>query len=60
MPSICLTVRMDKPTKAQIAAVMAHMGRKGGPARAAALSAKRRSEIAAAAAKARWLIKKTQ
>lgn len=29
-------------------------GRKGGPARAKALSAKRRAEIARAAAKARW------
>jgi hypothetical protein len=33
-------------------------GRKGGPARAAALSAKRRREIARAAAKSRWSPKK--
>jgi hypothetical protein len=33
-------------------------GRKGGPARAAALSGKKRSEIARKAAKARWIVRK--
>ena len=35
-------------------AAAAAMGRKGGPARAKSLTAKRRKEIASEAAKARW------
>ena len=44
-----------KPTRKQISEYMAAMGRKGGPARAASLSADRRSAIAKQAAAARWL-----
>ena len=42
------------PIKAAAAALGREGGLKGGKARAKALSAKRRSEIAKAAAKARW------
>jgi hypothetical protein len=41
-----------EPSKKDPAAVS--LGRKGGPARAAKLSAKRRAEIARKAARARW------
>ena len=48
----------DTPTPEQASSIAAQLGRlgglKGGKARAAKLSAKRRSEIAKAAAKARW------
>lgn len=48
----------DTPTPEQARSIAAQLGRlgglKGGKARAASLSAKRRSEIAKAAAKARW------
>lgn len=37
-----------------MSAAAAAMGRKGGPARAKSLTAKRRKEIAEQAAKARW------
>jgi hypothetical protein len=46
--------KADPETNAAAAA----MGRKGGPARAKKLTAKRRKEIAAAGAKARWGDKK--
>jgi len=42
--------KVDKETSEAAAA----MGRKGGPARAKALTAKRRREIAEAGARARW------
>lgn len=42
--------KVDPETSAAAAA----MGRKGGPARAKSLTAKRRKEIASDAAKARW------
>jgi hypothetical protein len=49
----------DKPAvDPEVSAAAAAMGRKGGPARAAALSGKRRKEIAKAAALARWGSKK--
>ncbi len=41
----------DRPEKDEAAAAL---GRKGGPARAKALTPERRSEIARKAAKARW------
>lgn len=48
----------QKPTKADISRIMAHMGRmgglKGGKARAQALSAPDRKAIAQKAAQARW------
>ena len=50
------------PTDDELRRVMSALGKKGGPkggkARAEALSKKRRSEIAAKAAKARWKAKK--
>lgn len=46
--------KVDPETSAAAAA----MGRKGGPARAKSLTAKRRKEIASEAAKTRWADKK--
>jgi hypothetical protein len=43
-----------KKVDAETSAAAAAMGRKGGPARAKSLTKARRSEIAAAAARARW------
>jgi len=56
---IVLTARVFKnlgvPPKNPAAVALGKLGgKKGGPARAAALTATRRSEIAKAAAKARW------
>jgi hypothetical protein len=48
--------KIDPETSAAAAA----MGRKGGPARAKALTAKRRKEIAAKAAATRWAEKKAK
>lgn len=51
-----------EPVPADVSAAAAALGRrgglKGGPARAAKLSAKKRSEIAKKAASARWSVKK--
>jgi hypothetical protein len=44
----------------EMSAAAAAMGRKGGPARAKSLTAKRRKEIASEAAKARWADKDTK
>lgn len=43
-----------EPTEEMISQVFALMGKRGGPARAKALTAKRRSEIAKKAAEKRW------
>lgn len=49
----------DKELRSQAAAILGSMGgKKGGPARAKALSKERRSAIAKKAAKARWKPKK--
>jgi phage gp16-like protein len=46
--------KKKEPTTEMISQVFALMGRRGGPARAKALTAKRRSAIAKKAAAARW------
>jgi len=51
---MCPMAKNDEPTPEMIRKVFAAMGKRGGPARAQALSAKRRKEIAKAAAAARW------
>ena len=45
---------MPKLTAEIVRAVMARLGRKGGPARAKALTAARRREIARQGGRARW------
>jgi len=44
----------EEPSKEQISQVFAAMGRRGGPARAKALTPAQRKKIARAGAKARW------
>jgi len=44
----------EDPSKEQISKVFAMMGRRGGPARAKALTPAQRKKIARAGAKARW------
>ena len=55
-------VNVPLPTKAQVSALMAQLGRKGGKIggkrRLETLSAEKRKEIAKKAARARWAIKK--
>ena len=51
--------RAENLTTGELSAIGKKAGAVGGPARAAALSAKRRKEIATAAAAARWGKKKT-
>ena len=53
LPAMLYRVNMQI-TKKQLSEAMRELGRKGGKARAKALSPKRRSEIARRAAKARW------
>lgn len=49
------TLEQERDLRSQAAAILGAMGgKKGGPARAKALSKARRSEIAKKAAKARW------
>jgi hypothetical protein len=45
---------MKTPTPEQVSKVMASLGKKGGPARAQALTPEERKEIARKAAAARW------
>jgi hypothetical protein len=53
--ALVTSLSTDAPAKNPNAVALGKLGgKKGGPARAKALSKKRRSEIARAAAKARW------